>query len=76
MKSRKYFEKYNIFGANFDSGICISMRCIYVKECTTPSQVLYLKSKFLCKNGNKWPPLSWDMPYILFEILSEIIQHK
>ena len=58
MKSSKYFEKYNIYEVNFDSGICISMQYIYVKECTTPNQVLYFESKFLCKNGNKWPPLS------------------
>ena len=30
-----------------------------------PNQVLYFKFQFLCKNGNKWPPLSWDMPYIM-----------
>ena len=62
MKRAEYFEKDNIYGVNFDSGIWISMQYIYVKECTTPNQVLYFKSKFLCKNRNKWPPLSWDMP--------------
>ena len=29
MKSSKYFEKYNIYGVNFDSGICSSMQYIY-----------------------------------------------
>ena len=41
MKSGKYFEKDNIYGVNFDSGICISIQYIYVKECTTPNQVLF-----------------------------------
>ena len=64
MKKGKYFEKDNINGVNFDSGICISMLYIYVEEFMTPQPSLYFKSKFLCKNGNKWPPLSWDMPFI------------
>ena len=34
MKSGKYFEKDNICEVNFDSGICISMQYIYLKECT------------------------------------------
>ena len=54
MKSGKYFEKDNISEVNFDSGICISMQYIYSKECTTPKQVLYLKSKFLCINRNRY----------------------
>ena len=43
MESSKYFEKYNIYGVNFDSGICISMRYIYVKECTTPQPSFILQ---------------------------------
>ena len=58
MKSGEYFEKANIYGVNFDSGICISIEYIHVKEYVIPTQVLYFKSQFLCKNGNKWPPLS------------------
>ena len=36
MKSGEYFEKDNIYGVNFDSGICISMEYIHVKEYMTP----------------------------------------
>ena len=32
MKKGKYFEKDNIYGVNFDSGMCISMQYVYVKE--------------------------------------------
>ena len=39
MKSDKYFKKDNIYGVNFDSGSCISMQYIYLKEYTTPNQV-------------------------------------
>ena len=37
MKSGEYFENDNIYGVNFDSGICISMEYIHVKECMTPN---------------------------------------
>ena len=43
MKSGKYFEKNNIYGVNFDSGICISMQYIYLKECTTPQPSFILQ---------------------------------
>ena len=43
MKSGKYFEKDNIYRVNFDSGICISMQYIYLKECTTPQPSFILK---------------------------------
>ena len=36
MKSGEYFEKANICDVNFDSGICISMQYIHVKEYMTP----------------------------------------
>ena len=51
MKSGEYLEKANIYGANFDSGICISMEYIHVKVYMTP----ILQISILCKNGNKWP---------------------
>ena len=38
------------------------------------NQVLYFKFQFLCENGNKWPPLSWDTllrtTYCLWKLLS------
>ena len=44
MKSGKYFEKKkNIYGVNFDSGICISMKYIYLKECVTPQPSFILQ---------------------------------
>ena len=62
MKSGEYFEKANICGVNFDPGICISTEYIHVKEyMTQPSFILQI-SIFVLKR--KWPPLSWDMPYI------------
>ena len=67
MKSGEYFETANIYGVNFDTGICISMEYVHVEEYMTPNQVLYFKSQFLCKNGNKWPLLLWDMPYAKLE---------
>ena len=36
MKSGEYFEKDHIYGVNFDSGICISMEYIPVKEYIIP----------------------------------------
>ena len=63
MKSSKYFEKCNIYGVNFDSGIFISMQYIYVKECTTPPTKFYTSNLNFCvKTGS---PLSWDMPYVI-----------
>ena len=44
MKSGEYFEKGNIYGGNFDSGICISIQYIYVKECTTPQPSFILQN--------------------------------
>ena len=41
MKSGKYFEKDCIYGVNFNSGICISMQYIYVKNVQPPNEVLY-----------------------------------
>ena len=44
MKRDEYFEKDNIYGVNFVSGICISMQYIYVKECMTPPPSFILQS--------------------------------
>ena len=43
MKSGEYFEKDNIYGVNFDSGICISMEYIHVKEYMTPQPSFILQ---------------------------------
>ena len=32
LENGEYFEKDNIYGVNFDSGICVSMEYIHVKE--------------------------------------------
>ena len=32
MKNGEYFENDNIYGVNFDTGICISTEYIHVKE--------------------------------------------
>ena len=32
LKTGEYFEKANIYGVNFGSGICISIEYIHVKE--------------------------------------------
>ena len=67
MKSGEYFEKDNIYGVNFDSGICISIEYINViSRIYDPNQFLYFKTQFLCKNGNKWHLLSRDMPIMRF----------
>ena len=44
MKSGEYFENDNVYGANFDAGICISMEYISVKEYITlqPSFILQM----------------------------------
>ena len=49
MKSGEYLEKGNIYGVNFDSGICISMEYIHVKEYIIPNQVFILISIFVQK---------------------------
>ena len=36
MKNGEYFEKDNIYEVNFDSGICIFMEYIHVKEYDPP----------------------------------------
>ena len=43
MKSGEYFEKDDIYGVNYDSGICISMQYIYVKECLTSQPCFILQ---------------------------------
>ena len=43
MKSGEYFEKDNIYGVNFYSGICISMEYINVKEYMTPQPSFILQ---------------------------------
>ena len=43
MKSGQYFEKDNIHGVNFDSGISISMEYIHVKEYMTPKPSFILQ---------------------------------
>ena len=35
VKNGEYFEKGNIYGVNFDTGICISMEYIHVREYMT-----------------------------------------
>ena len=74
MKSGEYFEKANIYEVNFDIGICISMEYIHVKEYMTPNQVLYFTFQSLCKNWNKWPPLSWDMSLVTLQGVCGAIQ--
>ena len=44
MKRGENFEKDNIYGVNFDSGICISIQQVYVKECTTPQASFILQN--------------------------------
>ena len=48
MKSGEYFENDNIYGVNFDSGICISMENIHVKECMTPPTNFYTSNVNFC----------------------------
>ena len=56
MKSGKYFEKDNIYGVNFDSGICISMQYIYLKECMIPPTKFYTSNPNFCvKTGINGP---------------------
>ena len=43
MKSGEYFENDKIYGVNFDSGICISMEYIHVKEYMTPQPYFILQ---------------------------------
>ena len=33
------------------------------------------RCQFLCKNGNKWPPLSWDMPYAMGDFTAPCVHH-
>ena len=47
------FFKDNIYGVNFDSGICISMEYIPVKEHMTPTKFLYFKSLLKKKKKQK-----------------------
>ena len=55
MKSGKYFEKDNIYGVNFDSGICISMQFTYLKEYTTPTKFYTSNLNFCVKMGMNGP---------------------
>ena len=45
MQSGNFLKKIKFYGVNFDSGICISMQYIYVKECmnSQPSFILCVK---------------------------------
>ena len=55
MKSSKKFFKYNIYGVNFDSEICISMHYVYVKECKTPTKFYTSDLIFCVKTGINGP---------------------
>ena len=66
MKSSKYFEKYNIYGVNFDSGIGIFMQYIYVKECMTPPTKFYTSNLSLCVKTGINGPLYCEICHLHF----------
>ena len=43
MKNGEYFEKDSINGVNFESGICVSMEYIHVKEYMMPQPSFILQ---------------------------------
>ena len=55
MKSGEYFEKADIYGVNFDSGLCISMEYIHVKECIPQPSFIPQISIFCVKMGINGP---------------------
>ena len=48
-----YFRKYNIFEVDFDSGVCISMRCIHKKEYTTSHPSFILQTSIFVQKSLK-----------------------
>ena len=55
MKGGEYFENDNIYVVNFDSGICIFMEYIHVKEWMTPIKFYTSNFNFCVKIGINGP---------------------